>query len=139
MWIAFHVGQLMMNPVCRYPCDRTAFQRQRSASRQKIFHPFRSLEAAMRKQPVIAHPDPETSGYPPQHERKRERLPRKEKQRGNRANVKRPQKKRRRPVDRLFKFLVIYQYAHGWNFSSRLTSASTAYKHKISTRHSPPL
>ena len=63
MRIAFLIRKLVMNAVRRYPENRPAFERQRGANRQEIFHPLRSFVAAVREQPVIAHPDaqaPET-------------------------------------------------------------------------------
>src|SRR6266436_1062861 len=108
MWIAFHIGQLVMYAMRCNPCDRSTFQGQSAASRQKIFHPFRSLVSAMRQQPVVAHANTETASHPPQHQRHREGLPGKEKQRSNRANVECSDKKSRRPVNRLFECFVVY-------------------------------
>ena len=64
--IAFAIGELMMNPVRRYPENRAAFERQSRANRQKVLHPFRSLVSAVRQQPVITHANAEAPGNPPQ-------------------------------------------------------------------------
>ena len=64
--IAFLVGELMMNAMRRHPENRTAFERERGAHRQEIFHPLGSLVAAMGQQAVIAHADAEAARDPPQ-------------------------------------------------------------------------
>src|SRR5439155_2285388 len=52
MRIAFHISILVMHTMRCYPEKRAAFQRQRGADGKEIFHPFVSLESAMREQPV---------------------------------------------------------------------------------------
>src|SRR6476620_10292728 len=45
--IAVLVGVLVVDAVGAYPADRTALKRQRSASGEIVFHPFRSFVAAV--------------------------------------------------------------------------------------------
>src|SRR5271155_575146 len=75
MGITITVGKLMMDAMRSHPENRTAFERQRGAQCQKIFHPLGSLVAAMRQQPVVAHADAPASGHPPQQQRNEERFP----------------------------------------------------------------
>src|SRR5205823_1066280 len=55
--VAFLVRKLMMNSMSGNPENRPTFERQCSADGQKVLHPFWSLVAAMRQQPMIAHSD----------------------------------------------------------------------------------
>ena len=89
MRIALLIGKLMMNAVRRHPENRPAFQRQRCADGQKIFHPLRSLESAVREQAVIRHADAQAARHPPQEDRDEQRLPRKEEKSRNGPDVKR--------------------------------------------------
>ena len=92
MRIAFFVGMLVMDAVRGYPEDRAALERERGANGQKIFDPFRNFIAAMREQAVIAHADAEAAGNPPEKNGDEQRLPGKEKQRGDCSDVERPMK-----------------------------------------------
>ena len=112
MGITFHIGQLMMHTVSRYPSDWPAFERQRSKCGQYIFHPLRRFISAMRQQPVVAHSDAQASSNPPQDEEHSQGLPAKKEKCRNRADVERTQKNGRGPVNRLFKCFVVYQNAH---------------------------
>ena len=82
------IGILVMNAVRGHPENRSAFERQRRANRQQILHPLRSLVAAMRQQPVIAHPDAQAARNPPQKQRDKKCLPGEKEQRGDRAQMK---------------------------------------------------
>ncbi len=75
MWIAFFIRILVMHAVRRNPRNRPAFNRQRAARRQYVFHPFRSLVSAMRQQTVIAHPDAEAPAHPIRNHRENETGP----------------------------------------------------------------
>ena len=59
--IPFLVGVLMVNAVRRYPGDWSTFECKRAAYGQEVLEPFRSLIAAVRQEPVVAHPDAETT------------------------------------------------------------------------------
>ena len=99
MRIAFFVRMLMMDAVRGHPENRAAFQRERGANGQKIFDPLRSLVAAMRQQPVIAHADSQAAGNPVQKQRDEKSLPGEEEQRGDGADVKQHHESGRYPVD----------------------------------------
>ena len=107
--IAFLIGMLMMDAVRGDPEDRSAFERERAADRQEIFHPLRSLVAAVRQQAVIAHADAQAAGNPPQEHRDEECLPGEEEQCGDRANVKCGHETRRNPVHFIFFRLSFFQ------------------------------
>src|SRR5579863_4019629 len=51
MRVTLLIGVLVMQAVGRNPEERSAFQGQRTAHSQNIFHPFGSLVSAMREQP----------------------------------------------------------------------------------------
>src|SRR5581483_5081887 len=86
--VAFVIGELMMNAVRGDPEDRSTFKRTRGAGGQEIFDPFRSFVAPMRQQAVVAHPDAEASGNPPQERCERKRLPTEEEQSCDSADMK---------------------------------------------------
>jgi len=75
MRVALLVGETMVNTVGGHPEDRSAFKAQRAAYGQKILDPFGSSVAAMRQQPVIAHPDAQTPRYPPEPQSYEESFP----------------------------------------------------------------
>jgi hypothetical protein len=97
--IAFLVRELMMNAMRSYPEDRSTFESERGAQRQKILNPLWSFVAAMGEQPVIAHPYTQASGYPPEANCEEESLPGKEEERSNSAHMKGGHKKGCDPVD----------------------------------------
>lgn len=109
--IAFLVGVLVMNAMHHYPTDWPAFQSQCAADRQEVFHPLRSLIAAVRQKSVVAHPDAKTPGDPPQRKRQRESLPCKEKQRCDGTEMERNHKYGCDPIDRLGKRFVALEDA----------------------------
>ena len=86
--IAFFIRKLVMNAVRGHPENRAAFERQSSAESKEILHPFRRLVTAMSQQAMVAHPDAETAGNPPQHNRGEKCLPGKKEKCGNSADVK---------------------------------------------------
>src|SRR5262245_65229090 len=67
MWVPLTLGIHMMNSVCCHPGDRPAFECECSTEGQKIFDPFRCLEASVSQQSVIANPNPQASRHPPHH------------------------------------------------------------------------
>src|SRR4026207_422683 len=77
----------MMNAMRRHPGDRSALERQCSAHRQEVFDRLRRAIASMRKQPMVAHADPDAAGHPPEEYRHREVLPAKPKQGYERTTV----------------------------------------------------
>src|ERR1700761_7140147 len=87
MRVAFHVSALVVYAVRGHPEKWAAFQRQRGADSQKIFHPFISLEAAMREQAVISHADAEAAGDPPQGQGGEKALPGKHEEGNDGAHV----------------------------------------------------
>jgi len=99
MRISFLVGELMMNAVRRHPEDRPPFKRKRRAPGQKVLHPLRGFVSAMGEEPVIAHPDAQAAGDPPEKCRYQESLPGKEEERGDRAQVEQAHGGCRDPVD----------------------------------------
>jgi hypothetical protein len=82
------VRVLVMYPMCGDPKYWPAFQSQRAAHSEEIFHPPRRLVAAMRQQAMVAHPDAQAPGGPPQHHREQARFPAEYEQRSQSANVK---------------------------------------------------
>src|SRR6185295_12266787 len=89
----------MMNAMCNYPVDGSAFKCEQSAEREEVFHGFRSFVAAMSQQPVKAHSDSETAGYPPEHEGHWNHFPTKHKKRGHRRDVENDHEHRRVPLN----------------------------------------
>jgi hypothetical protein len=87
VWIAFHVSVLVMDAVCRHPEKWAAFQRQRGAESNEILKPLIRLESAVREQPVISNANAKAAGNPPQKQRDEKSLPRKHKERCDRAYV----------------------------------------------------
>ena len=88
-----------MNAVRGYPENRAAFERQRRADGQEIFHPLGSFVSAMRQQAVVSHANAQASRHPPQEHRHQECLPGKEEQRRDGADVKSRHESRCDPVD----------------------------------------
>src|SRR5256885_9152991 len=97
--IAFFIRKLMMNAMSCNPENRSTFKCQSCANRQEIFHPLRSLVSAMSEQAMVAHADAETAGNPPQEASNEKRLPGKEEQCCNCADVKGTHKNCSDPVD----------------------------------------
>src|SRR5438105_12736078 len=87
VWVAFLVGVLVMDAMRRNPKYWPAFKSQRSAHCENVFHPLRSLIAAMRKQTVVAHADAEASGDPPENQRRQQRFPTEHEECSYRANM----------------------------------------------------
>src|SRR5215468_2038156 len=92
----------MMNPMCCNPENRTAFERERRADRQKILHPLVCLVSTMRQEPVIAHANPQTPGEPPQENRYKKCLPCEEEKCRDGAHMKQRHEDRCDPVDFVF-------------------------------------
>src|SRR5438067_82267 len=90
-----------MDAVSGDPEYRSAFERERCANGEEIFHPLGSLESAMREQPVISHTDAPSERDPPQEQRYKKYFPAKEKQRGHCANMKEGHEDRGDPVNAL--------------------------------------
>ena len=109
MRVAVLIRILMMNAVRRHPENRPALQSQRGADGQKIFHPLRSLIAAVRQQPVITHANPQAARYPPQKHCDKQRLPGEKEECGNGPNVKRRHEPCRYPVHFIFCRLWSFQ------------------------------
>src|SRR5580698_2678076 len=109
MRITLFVGVLMMHAMGCYPEDRSAFQRQRAAHRQNIFHPLGSLITAMSKQPMISHAYANATGNPPQDHGDQERLPGEHKQSCDSAKVKRNHNEGSHPNNRLLKCPVVLE------------------------------
>ena len=82
------VRVLVMHAMCGDPEDWAAFQSERAAHGEEILHPPGRLVAAMRQQAMVAHPDAEASGDPPQHHREEARFPAEHEQRSHGADVK---------------------------------------------------
>jgi hypothetical protein len=64
--VAFFVGVLMMHAVDGDPEDRSAFQGERGANGEEVFHPSGGFVASVGEKPVIAHANAEASSDPPQ-------------------------------------------------------------------------
>src|SRR5580698_3663297 len=73
--VTLFVRVLVMHTMGRDPKNRTTLQSQRTAHRQKIFHPLRSFIASMRKQPMVPHTDTKAAGNPTQRYREQKCLP----------------------------------------------------------------
>src|SRR5882672_4073670 len=133
MRIAFLVRILVVHAVRRYPRDRSAFNRQRSARRKDIFHPLMSFVAAMRQQPVITHSDAETAAHPISNDGEDKALPGKEEEGREGEDMKHDEKYGYAPNDRARKSFVVSQKAHvspGGSESS-LTSSQANTRGKI--------
>ena len=113
--IAFVIRKAVMDAVRRDPEDGAAFEGERGADRQEIFHPLGSFVAAMREQAVVAHADAEAAGNPPQEKRQKKRLPGEEEQGGNRAQMKQNHDGRREPVHTVGVRLLLLQ-TFGWHW-----------------------
>src|ERR1700722_788909 len=70
MRVAGAIGELMMEPMRRYPEQRAAFQRERPANRQKIFDAPRNFIGSVSEQAVIAHADSKTESNPIKQDRR---------------------------------------------------------------------
>ncbi len=88
MRVTFFVGVLMMDAMRSNPSYWPAFESERAAHRQEIFDSFGRLVPSMSEQTVVAHADAQAAGDPPQHDGSYQSLPREEKQRRDRADVK---------------------------------------------------
>jgi hypothetical protein len=80
--IAFFVGVLVMHTVYGYPKNRATFQSQCAANRQNVLHPLGRFVASMGKESMVAHPDSDTTGNPPQDHGNQEGFPVEEEQGG---------------------------------------------------------
>src|SRR5690242_9214600 len=117
MWIAFNVSILVMDAVRRHPEERSAFQRQGRAHRQKILKPFVGFESAMRQQSVIRHTNAQAAGHPPQKKEHKKRLPGEHEERCDGPHVKCCHKECSELPDGLSKCAVALQKFHGWLIS----------------------
>src|ERR1700733_7824718 len=99
MRVAILVGKLVVNSMCCHPENRAAFQRERRANSEAIFEPCRNLVAAMREQAVVAHPDSQARGYPPQSDCNEKSCPCKVEQRDERKHVEDHHHARRHPIN----------------------------------------
>jgi hypothetical protein len=106
--IAFFVGVLMMDAMGGDPGDGTAFESERAAHRQKVFHPNRSLVAAMGKQAMVAHADAQAPGDAIEDDRYGKRFPRKQKQSGDSADVEQKHEGSGGPIQRLLKSAIFF-------------------------------
>jgi hypothetical protein len=88
-----------MDAMRRYPENRSAFQSENGASRQKILNPLGSSVAAMSQEPVVAHADPQAARGPVKKQRDEKSRPRKEKQSCYRADVKQHHERSSNPID----------------------------------------
>jgi len=111
--VAFFIRILVMFAVRGDPEDRSAFEGQGCAGGQEIFDPFWSFVAAMRKEPMVAHPDSQTSCNPPQQNCHQERLPSEKEKCRYCTDVKRDHEGSRNPIHRLSKCLVTVIAGHG--------------------------
>jgi hypothetical protein len=69
VWITGTIGMRMVNAMRHDPLNWPTLECERAAGYEKIFNWFRDFITAMRKQPVKAHADAETSADPIKHER----------------------------------------------------------------------
>src|SRR5271165_4309355 len=97
--IAIFVRELMMDAVRGHPEHRAAFQRRRPADGQKIFDRLRHLVAAVRQQPVIAHPDPQAHRHPVKNQSGYECGPAKKEKGANRAQMENGESDTSNPID----------------------------------------
>src|ERR1051326_5247650 len=112
MRVPLYVSILVMNAMRCHPEKRPAFQRQRGADGKKVLHPLIRLESAMSQQPVIAHPDAEAAGNPPQQHGHKQRLPGKHEERRDCAYMKCHHKKSGEFADRLTKRAITFEQFH---------------------------
>src|ERR1700722_12796524 len=87
MRVAVYVRKLVVDAVGGHPENWTAFERHGGAYGHEIFHPLGGLVAAVGQQAVVTHADAHAGGKPPEKHRHEERLPAKEKERSNRADM----------------------------------------------------
>src|SRR5258708_26059063 len=98
MRIAIFTRILMMNAVGSHPENGSALERQRSADRQEILDPLRSLVAAVCEQAMIAHADAQAARHPPQEHGDEQRLPCEEEKSGHCSNVEEHHECRGHPI-----------------------------------------
>jgi len=103
MWIALFVGVLVMNAVSGDPRDGSAFERERAAKGEEIFHPDGSLVPAVGEQAVVAHADTETAGDAIKNDGYGHARPRQHKERSDGAHVESNHEAGGGPVERLLK------------------------------------
>ena len=97
--IAFFIGFLVMNAMRRDPENRSTFQRERSANREKILQqPWHSVRT-VRMQAMVAHADAQANRHPIKKCGNKQRLPGEEKERGNRSHMEQPHHNSRGPVE----------------------------------------
>jgi hypothetical protein len=95
--------------MCGDPKYWPTFQSQRAAHSEEIFHPPGRIVAAMRQQAMVAHPDAQAPGGPPQPDREQARFPAEYEQRSQSANVKCHHKEGGDPYDGLSKRPVAFE------------------------------
>ena len=88
MRITIGVSVLMMDTMYSDPKNGPAFQGQRAAHGEKIFHPFGYFVTAMGKKPVVSHPNAQAAGDPPQNHGEQKGFPTEYEQRGQSAKMK---------------------------------------------------
>src|SRR5579872_6786807 len=120
MWVALFIRVLVMHAMRCDPENRTPFQSQRAAHGQNIFHPLRSLEAAMRKKTMVSNADTKAPCDPPQNHRERECLPAEQEQRSHSSNVKGHHDEGRKPYDGLRKRPVTTEDSRQSHIRSRI-------------------
>jgi hypothetical protein len=69
MRVAMLIGLLMMDAMNGNPEYGAALKRERTAKREEIFQPERTLISPMGMEPVIAHADSKASGDPVKKDR----------------------------------------------------------------------
>src|SRR5208282_3597921 len=68
--------------------NRAAFERKRGEHGEDVLEPLGGLEAAMRQQAVVANPDAQAGGNPPENDCEKDCLPTEEEKSRHCANVK---------------------------------------------------
>jgi hypothetical protein len=97
MWVAILIGVLVMHAMGCNPEQGSSFEGQRTAHRQDVFHPLGSLVTAMRKQPMVSHPNAEAPRNPPQQPGKKQSFPTEYEERRHCACVKEDHEEDRYP------------------------------------------
>jgi hypothetical protein len=92
------------------PEDRSAFQGERGADGEEVFHPPGGFVTSVREKPVIAHSNAEASSDPPQQHGDKERFPMEHEQRGDSAEMKGDHHEDRQPNDGLSEGSIMYEY-----------------------------
>src|SRR5262249_39540896 len=116
MRVQLLVGVLMMDAMRSDPEKRSAFERQRGAEGEEIFHPLVGFVSAVSQQPVVRHADSEATRNPQQYDRQEQGLPAEHEQGSYGADVECQHEKKCNGIQRLTKRPVISE-AHGAGFS----------------------